>query len=147
MFRTGDRVMHVRNNYDLPWRSIDGRENGIGVFNGDVGVVYEIDNRAENLAVRYDDRIVFYPFELLSELEPAYAVTVHKSQGSEYPAVVLVASKTAPQLLNRAVLYTAITRAQELLVIVGEEEIVARMVNNNRRSMRYSGLKYRLMQY
>jgi exodeoxyribonuclease V alpha subunit len=95
--------------------------------------------------VRYEDRIVFYPFELLNELEPAYAMTVHKSQGSEYPAVVFVASQAAPQLLNRAVFYTAITRAQKLLVIVGEEEVVVRMVNNNRRSKRYSGLKYRLM--
>ena len=147
LFRTGDRVMHIRNNYDLPWQSVDGKENGIGVFNGDVGNVYEIDSRAENVAVRYDDRIVFYPFELLNELEPAYAVTVHKSQGSEYPAVVFVASRAAPQLLNRAVFYTAITRAQELLVIVGEEEVVTHMVNNNRRSMRYTGLKYRLMQF
>lgn len=147
LFRTGDRVMHIRNNYDLPWQSVDGRDKGVGVFNGDVGVIYEIDNRAENIAVRYDDRIVFYPFELLNELEPAYAVTVHKSQGSEYPAVVFVASRAAPQLLNRSVFYTAITRAQELLVIVGEEEVIAHMVNNNRRSMRYTGLKYRLMQY
>ncbi|MGI6577760.1 MAG: ATP-dependent RecD-like DNA helicase [Eubacteriales bacterium] len=145
LFRTGDRVMHIRNNYDLPWQSVDGKDHGIGVFNGDVGNVYEIDKRAENMVVRYEDRIVFYPFELLNELEPAYAMTVHKSQGSEYPAVVFVASQAAPQLLNRAVFYTAITRAQKLLVIVGEEEVVVRMVNNNRRSKRYSGLKYRLM--
>jgi len=145
LFRTGDRVMHIRNNYDLPWQSVDGRERGLGVFNGDVGNIIEIDKRAENVVVRYEDRIVFYPFELMDELEPAYAMTVHKSQGSEYPAVVFVASQAAPQLLNRAVFYTAITRAQKLLVIVGEEDVVVQMVNNNRRSKRYSGLKYRLM--
>lgn len=145
LFRTGDKVMHIRNNYDLPWQSVDGKEQGLGVFNGDVGYICEIDFRSENMVVRYEDRIVFYPFELLNELEPAYAMTVHKSQGSEYPAVVFVASQAAPQLLNRAVFYTAITRAQKLLVIVGEEEVVVRMVNNNRRSKRYSGLKYRLM--
>lgn len=146
LFRTGDRVMHIRNNYDLHWQSPDGSERGLGVFNGDVGVIGEIDLRAETLMVRYDDRIVYYPFDLLGELEPAYAMTVHKSQGSEYPAVVFVASQAAPQLLNRSVFYTAITRAQSLLVIVGEEGIVSTMVRNNRRSKRYSGLKYRLSQ-
>jgi exodeoxyribonuclease V alpha subunit len=98
------------------------------VFNGDVGVIADIDHRAETILVRYDERNVYYPFELLDELEPAYAMTVHKSQGSEYPAVIFVASKAAPQLLNRAVFYTAITRAQSLLVIVGEEEVVRLMV-------------------
>jgi len=145
LFRTGDRVMHTKNNYDLPWQSADGKEHGLGVFNGDVGVIADIDQRAETIMVRYDERIVYYPFELLDELEPAYAMTVHKSQGSEYPAVVFVASKAAPQLLNRAVFYTAITRAQDLLVIVGDEEVVRCMVENNRRSKRYSGLKYRML--
>jgi len=145
LFRTGDRVMHIRNNYDLPWQSTDGTERGLGVFNGDVGVIADIDHRAETVLVRYDERSVYYPFELLDELEPAYAMTVHKSQGSEYPAVIFVASKAAPQLLNRAVFYTAITRAQSLLVIVGEEEVVRLMVENNRRSKRYSGLKYRMI--
>jgi exodeoxyribonuclease V alpha subunit len=141
----GDRVMHIRNNYDLPWQTSDGRDHGLGVFNGDVGFISDIDSRSETLLVRYDERLVYYPFEMLDELEPAYAMTVHKAQGSEYPAVVLVASQAAPQLLNRAVFYTAITRAQSLLVIVGEENVVAGMVNNNRRSKRYSGLKYRMI--
>jgi exodeoxyribonuclease V alpha subunit len=145
LFRTGDRVMHIRNNYDLPWQSSDGRDHGLGVFNGDVGVISEIDSRSETVLVRYEERLVYYPFELLDELEPAYAMTVHKAQGSEYPAVILIASQAAPQLLNRAVFYTAITRAQSLLVIVGEDQVVSGMVNNNRRSKRYSGLKYRMI--
>ncbi len=144
LFRTGDRVMHIRNNYDLEWHLADGSDRGIGVFNGDVGVIANIDTRAETLLVRYDERLVYYPFELVNELEPAYAMTVHKSQGSEYPAVLFVASQAAPQLLNRSVFYTAITRAQGLLVIVGQEDVVSAMVENNRRSRRYSGLKYRL---
>ena len=144
IFRTGDRVMHIRNNYDLRWVDSTGAE-GCGVFNGDVGVIQDIDLREEILHVRYDDKLATYPFELLDELEPAYAITVHKAQGSEYPAVLLVACDAAPQLLSRAVLYTAITRAQELLVIVGSEGVVAHMTANNRRSRRYCGLKYRLL--
>jgi exodeoxyribonuclease V alpha subunit len=145
LLRVGDRVMHIRNNYDLPWQSSDGIGSGLGVFNGDVGTIADIDQKAETVLVRYDDRIVYYPFELLDELEPAYAMTVHKSQGSEYPVVVFVASRAASRLLNRAVFYTAMTRAQELLVIVGEEEVVRCMVGNNRPGKRYSGLKYRMV--
>lgn len=144
-FRTGDRVMHIQNNYDLQWRSTDSAENGMGVFNGDVGTIVEIDTRAETATVRYDDRIVVYPFELMEQLEPAYAVTVHKSQGSEYPAVVLVASDAPPRLMTRPVFYTAITRAQRLLVIVGSEAAVETMVRNNRRRRRYSGLRARML--
>ncbi len=143
IFREGDRVMHIKNNYDLMWSSEDG-SSGMGVFNGDVGEVCGIDSRGENLLVKYDDRYVTYPFPLLDELEPAYAITVHKSQGSEYPAVVLVASQAAPQLLNRPVFYTAITRAQNLRVIVGDEGVVETMVKTGRKSKRYSGLRYRL---
>lgn len=144
VFREGDRVMHIKNNYDLQWRSTTTSETGMGVFNGDIGRIDEINNRAETLAVRYDDRYVVYPFELLDQLELAYAMTVHKSQGSEYPAVVLVASDASPRLLTRQVFYTALTRAQSLLVIVGSRQTVAQMVTTNRRTRRYSGLKYRL---
>jgi len=147
IFRTGDRVMHIRNNYNLQWFPTSGGAGGLGVFNGDIGEILEIDAASETMLVLYDDRIVYYPFDLLSELEPAYAMTVHKSQGSEYPAVVLVASSAASsRLLSRQVFYTAITRARKLLVIVGEEQVVSAMVANNRRGVRYSGLRSRLSQ-
>jgi exodeoxyribonuclease V alpha subunit len=137
--------MHIRDNYNLQWYPTSGGPGGLGVFNGDIGEILEIDAASETVLVLYDDRIVYYPFDLLSELEPAYAMTVHKAQGSEYPAVVLVASSAASnRLLNRQVFYTAITRARRLLVIVGEEQVVSAMVANNRRGVRYSGLRSRL---
>lgn len=144
VFRLGDRVMQVKNNYDVMWKSSDGTEAGMGVFNGDVGHVIEVDNRQEKVTVDFDGHIVDYSPDMLAELEPAYAITVHKAQGSEYRAVVLTALDTAPRLLTRGVLYTAITRARELLVIVGEESVIARMTSNNRQSKRYSGLRWRL---
>ena len=143
-FRQGDRVMQVKNNYDILWKTRDGLEVGMGVFNGDIGHILEVDNRRELITVDFEGRIVEYAPDMLGELEPAYAVTVHKSQGSEYRAVVLVAVDTAPRLLTRGVLYTAITRARELLVIVGDENVVARMTANNRQAKRYSGLRWRL---
>jgi len=144
IFRQGDRVMQVKNNYDVMWRTADGLGAGMGVFNGDIGHILEVDNRRELITVDFDGRLVEYSPDMLGELEPAYAVTVHKSQGSEYRAVVLTALDTAPRLLTRGVLYTAITRARELLVIVGDESVIARMTANNRQSKRYSGLRARL---
>ncbi len=143
-FRQGDRVMQVKNNYDILWKTQDGLEVGMGVFNGDIGHIVEVDNRRELITVDFEGRVVEYAPDMLGELEPAYAVTVHKSQGSEYRAVVLTALDTAPRLLTRGVLYTAITRARELLVIVGDEGVVARMTANNRQAKRYSGLRWRL---
>ena len=145
-FREGDRVMQIRNNYDIMWHKLDGSLVGTGIFNGDVGIISEIDPAAETLTVVYDDREADYGFDQLSELEPAYAMTVHKSQGSEYRAVVLAASQGSPLLLTRSILYTAITRARELLVVVGDEQVLAYMTNNNHHSRRYSGLKLRLEQ-
>ena len=144
IFRRGDRVMQVKNNYDILWKTQDGLEMGMGVFNGDIGHILEVDNRRELVTVDFDGHLVEYAPDMLGELEPAYAVTVHKSQGSEYRAVILTALDTAPRLLTRGVLYTAITRARELLVIVGDEGVVARMTANNRQSKRYSGLRARL---
>ena len=144
IFRRGDRVMQVKNNYDILWKTQDGLEMGMGVFNGDIGHILEVDNRRELITVDFDGHLVEYAPDMLGELEPAYAVTVHKSQGSEYRAVILTALDTAPRLLTRGVLYTAITRARELLVIVGDEGVVARMTANNRQSKRYSGLRARL---
>ena len=143
-FREGDKVMQIRNNYDIIWKSADGAHAGCGVFNGDVGVVTSIDPDAEALTVSYDDRLVTYLFDQLGELEPAYAMTVHKAQGSEYRAVVLAVAGASPRLLVRGVLYTAVTRARELLIIVGSAEDVETMVRTDRRARRYSGLRWRL---
>ena len=143
-YREGDRVMQIRNNYDIIWQKADGVGLGSGIFNGDIGTVTEIDLEQEQMTIRFDDRITEYPFEMLSELEPAYAMTVHKSQGSEYRAVVLAAFRGSPYLLTRSVLYTAITRARELLIVVGDENVIAAMVQNDRKQRRYSGLKWRL---
>ncbi|MBP5167092.1 MAG: ATP-dependent RecD-like DNA helicase [Oscillospiraceae bacterium] len=143
VFRVGDRVMQVRNNYDIMWTKNDGTA-GVGIFNGDVGRITSLDNSEQILTVEYEDRSAVYSFDMLSELEPAYAVTVHKSQGSEYRAVILALVKGAPSLMSRSVLYTAVTRAKELLIIVGDDEAVAEMVANNRTQRRYSGLKTRL---
>ncbi len=144
-FREGDRVMQIRNNYDILWKKQDGTI-GTGIFNGDVGTVQAIDSDGELLTVLFDDRQAVYDFSDLNELEPAYAVTVHKSQGSEYRAVVLSAWGGSAYLLNRSVLYTAITRARELLVIVGREDTVAAMTENARVGRRYTGMKLRLQE-
>ena len=144
IFREGDKVMQIRNNYDIIWRTPDGISGGSGVFNGDIGRITEINDIHETVTVDYEDKLVTYLFEQMIELEPAYALTVHKSQGSEYRAVILAAAQGAPQLLVRSVLYTAITRARELLVIVGEPGILETMVANDKRQRRYSGLRARL---
>ena len=136
--------MQIRNNYDILWKKTDGTAVGAGIFNGDVGIITEIDTGMEQVTVVFDDREADYDFTQLGELEPAYAMTVHKSQGSEYRAVVLAAWNGSQYLLNRSVLYTAITRARELLIIVGREETVAVMTQNEKVGRRYSGLKLRL---
>ena len=145
IFRVGDRVMQTRNNYDVLWEKDDG-EAGSGIFNGDVGTVEDIDPSGELVTIRFDDRTSVYTADLLSQLDMAYAMTVHKAQGSEYRAVVLVSAPAAPNLLVRGVLYTAITRARELLVMVGDDAIPGRMAENDRRTRRYSGLRRRLKQ-
>ena len=144
VFREGDRVMQIRNNYDILWKKTDGSAVGAGIFNGDVGTVQKIDRSMELMRVLFDDREAEYDFTQLNELEPAYAITVHKSQGSEYRAVVLAAWNSSPYLLSRRILYTAITRAKELLVIVGREDTVAAMTQNAKSGRRYTGLKLRL---
>ncbi len=143
-FREGDRVMQIRNNYDIMWKKQDGSAVGTGIFNGDIGTITAIDNHMETVTVVFDDKQAEYDFDMLGELEPAYAVTVHKSQGSEYPAVILSAFGGSPYLLSRSVLYTAITRARQLLIIVGQEETIRYMTDNAKRGNRYTGLKLRL---
>jgi len=144
LFREGDRVMQIRNNYDILWKKCDGSAVGAGIFNGDVGIIQAIDPAMELVTVIFDDRQADYEFTQLNELELAYAMTVHKSQGSEYRAVVLAAWNSSQYLLSRSVLYTAITRAKELLIIVGREETVAIMTENAKTGRRYTGLKLRL---
>ena len=143
VFREGDRVMQTRNNYDAVWEKDDGTV-GAGIFNGDVGVIQEIDPSGELITIRFDERTCVYTADLLSQLDMAYAVTVHKAQGSEYRAVVLVSAAVAPALMVRGVLYTAITRARELLVLVGDDTAPAQMAANDRQQRRYSGLRRRL---
>ena len=143
IFREGDRVMQTRNDYDVVWQKEDGTA-GTGIFNGDVGKIAKIDPSGELLEIVFDDRTATYTSDMLAELDMAYAMTVHKAQGSEYRGVVFVGAPCAPSLMVRGVLYTAITRARELLVIVGDDSAVNKMAENDRRSRRYSGLKWRL---
>lgn len=143
LLRQGDRVMQIKNDYDIIWQKEDGAV-GTGVFNGDVGTITEIDPSGELVTVLFDDRMATYTTEMLPELELAYAVTVHKAQGSEYKAVILAAAPCAPTLMVRNVLYTAITRAKDLLILVGDDQAIVQMAATDRRSRRYSGLKVRL---
>lgn len=139
VFREGDRVMQIKNDYDLTWEK-DGKE-GVGVFNGDIGTVETVNLSGEYMVINFDERIVKYDFERLNELDHAWAITVHKSQGSEYPIVIIpVCASFAPQLLSRNLLYTAVTRAQRMVILVGQSGVVEVMVKNNRQIMRYTGL-------
>ena len=144
IFREGDRVMQTRNNYDIVWtREYDGKE-GNGIFNGDIGIIESIEVAEQEMTVIFDDRRVVYDFSLLEDLEHAYAITVHKSQGSEYPMVVMPMCTASQMLHTRNLFYTAVTRAQSMVILVGREDIIKEMVENNRRSMRYTGLCHRL---
>lgn len=142
IFREGDRVMQIRNNYDLEWERPDG--NGFGIFNGDIGFIESINYAEQCMEIVFDDRHTVYDFTILDELEHAYAITVHKSQGSEYPIVIIPMYSAPPMLLTRNLLYTAVTRAQTMVILVGRSEIACHMVDNNRQSMRYTGLARRL---
>ena len=143
LFREGDRIMQTRNDYDVVWGKEDGTI-GTGIFNGDVGRIVQIDPSGEWLAVDFDGRSATYGVEMLSEVDLAYAQTVHKAQGSEYPCVVLAAMPSAPSLMVRGVLYTALTRARELLIVVGDDAAIRAMAANDKQQKRYSGLKWRL---
>lgn len=149
IFRVGDKVMQIRNNYQLEWEIVSKYnipiDKGVGVFNGDMGIVKEIFNYNQTLVVEFDDmRRVTYPFSGLDELEPAYAITIHKSQGSEYPAVVMPLLSGPKQLFNRNLLYTGVTRARNCLTILGSREIMEEMIANNNENMRYTGLEKRI---
>ncbi len=141
VYREGDRVMQIRNNYDLTWERADGG-SGSGIFNGDIGVIEEILPHENLFRIRFEDRYVNYETTLLEELEPAYAITVHKSQGSEYPIVILPMGNIPPMLRSRNLLYTAVTRAQMMVILVGRDSVCLAMVKNNRQAKRYTGLSH-----
>ena len=140
ILREGDRVMQIKNNYDVPWYKSD--DNGAGVFNGDIGILTNIDRANDIINVRYDDKEAMYSFENVKELELAYAMTVHKSQGSEFPVVVMPVLSVPQKLAYRNLFYTALTRAKSLIVLVGNEQSISAMVDNDKKSRRYSALKY-----
>ncbi len=145
IFRTGDKVMQIRNNYQIGWKSRRDFSEGEGIFNGDVGFIRSVDKENGILSVLFDeDKVAEYDFSMLDELELAYAVTVHKSQGSEFPVVVMPVMWFPPVLATRNLLYTAVTRGKRAVVLCGSEERIRAMVDNNRISLRYSGLKNRL---
>lgn len=149
IFREGDKVMQIKNNYNIVWRSYDSygkrTDEGLGIYNGDCGRIIKIDENEEVLQVLYDDgKLVDYDFQQTDELELAYAITIHKSQGSEYPVVILPVYSGPPMLMTRNLLYTAVTRAKELVVLVGLTETVETMIENNREIGRYTGLAPRI---
>lgn len=144
VFRQGDRVIQTKNNYDVQWKNASGTDSGTGIYNGDIGVVEAIDPEAETITVNFDGRIASFGFDALIELEHAWAITVHKSQGSEYRAVILALSPGSQMLLTRGVLYTAVTRAKELMILVGDDQTAYQMIDNFRHTKRYTALRVRL---
>ena len=149
VIREGDKVMQIRNNYQIEWEVLGNYnlplDKGVGVFNGDMGVVREINHFAEQLVVEFDEgRRVTYGFAQLDELELAYAITIHKSQGSEYPAVIMPLLSGPRMLFNRNILYTAVTRAKQCVAIVGDEHTVRHMIENEKQQKRYTSLNLRL---
>ena len=132
--------MQIKNNYDILWTK--GNEEGSGIFNGDIGIIEKIDCVSSAFSVNFEDRIAVYSFENANEIEHAYAVTVHKSQGNEFKAVVMPVFNVVPNLCYRNLLYTAVTRAKNIMVLVGSADVVYNMTMNNSRTKRYTALKY-----
>lgn len=146
IFREGDKVMQTKNNYDIYWESKDGKAYGSGIYNGDMGIINKIAD--EGIEIIFDDdKVVEYDATNIEELEHAYAITIHKSQGSEFPVVVMPILNGPPMLYTRNLLYTGVTRSKQLLVIVGEEYIIKQMIENNNTKRRNTGLKYKLEKY
>lgn len=141
-FKIGDKVMQTKNNYQIEWEKDS--QKGLGIFNGDIGEIIDVSVMNKYMTIRFDDRIVKYDFNMLDDLDHAYAITVHKSQGSEYPVVIIPAYQAPPMLLTRNLFYTAVTRAQGKVILVGREDIVKTMVSSNRETMRYTCLYKRL---
>ena len=145
VFREGDRVMQIVNNYDIEWEK--NGAVGVGLFNGDIGVIEYIDLNDEIIRIRFDDRTAEYGYDMLEELDLAYAITVHKSQGSEYPVVIIPMYSCAPLLMARNLLYTAVTRARSMVILVGRADIPRKMTENNRLVLRFTSLKDKICDY
>lgn len=142
-YRIGDRIMQVKNNYDIYWENDE--ENGTGVFNGEIGTIVDIDEEEKNIEIKFDDnKKALYQYSEMDQIEHSYAITIHKAQGSEYDVVIMCIPKTAPILLTRNLLYTGITRAKELLIIIGDKKIVDFMIQNVDSKKRNTGLKFKL---
>ena len=146
ILREQDKIMQIKNNYDIFWEKTDENyESGTGVFNGDLGTIVKIDDEEKQIKIKFDDnKIVWYDYTQLEELEHAYATTIHKSQGSEFEAVVIAVTNSTPLLLTRNLLYTGVTRAKKLLILIGNKNIIDFMVQNNDIKKRNTGLKFKL---
>ncbi|MCQ2427906.1 MAG: ATP-dependent RecD-like DNA helicase [Clostridia bacterium] len=142
LFRVGDRVMQIRNNYEIEWTT--GARSGQGLFNGEIGLIEEIDAPGRFMGINFDGKNVIYDFGSLEDLEPAFAITVHKSQGSEYDTVVIPLGDVPPQLATRNLLYTAVTRAHKRVIVLGRTDVLARMVSNEKHITRFTGLSRRM---
>ena len=147
IFRVGDRIMQVKNNYEIYWERRDGKkEDGKGVFNGEIGTILDIDDDEKVVTIKFDDeKLVWYQFSELEQIEHSYAITIHKAQGSEFDVVIIVAPRTTPFLLTRNLLYTGITRAKELLIIIGGNDTISYMIQNIDSKKRNTGLKYKFL--
>lgn len=146
IFREGDKVMQIRNNYDIYWEGVDGKSYGSGVYNGDLGIINRITN--DYIEVIFDDdKKVKYETNILEELEHAYAITIHKSQGSEFPVVVMIITNGPPMLYTRNLLYTGVTRAKQFLIILGKENLLGRMIDNADTKKRNTGLRNKLEKF
>ncbi len=142
IFREGDSIMQMKNNYDIEWEQSG--ELGNGIFNGEMGKVTNISNITETIEADFDGKIAKYSFQEIDQIELSYAITVHKSQGSEFDVVILPVVRSAPMLLTRNLLYTAITRAKKLLIIVGSRDVINFMINNTDAKVRNTGLEFKL---
>ena len=146
IFREGDKVMQIKNNYDIYWEGIDEKSYGSGVYNGDLGIINKITE--DYIEVIFDDeKVVRYESSVLEELEHAYAITIHKSQGGEFPVVVMPITSGPPMLYTRNLLYTGVTRAKKMLIIIGRENMIKYMINNNETKVRNTGLVYKINKY
>ena len=146
VYREGDKVMQVRNNYDAYWEGIDGKSYGSGIYNGDLGIIHRITDEA--IEVIFDDeKIVKYESSVLEDLEHAYAITIHKSQGGEFPVVVMLITNGPPMLYTRNLLYTGVTRAKKMLIVLGKESVMHYMIQNNDTKSRSTGLVYKIQKY
>ena len=143
-FLVGDRVMQIKNNYDIYWEK-NGKENGTGIFNGELGRISKIDDITKQIEVQFDDeKKAWYEYSELEQLEHSYSITIHKSQGSEFDVVIMCLPPVAPMLLSRNLLYTGITRAKKLLIVLGTRSTVEYMIQNTQTKKRNTGLEYKL---